>query len=460
MIYSYKSLTVAAMLFISSILIIAAMHLPIFNGADGFEAMESSFNSLRKGVKPPFKQIARENTENLGKNINITLVFRTDEEARAVTMMFLRNKLTVTPKERRINIQGDLGYTLKFFMNDIHLLYMHNFSELQQRYSMPPTLSMYYLNHILQKMAVAMASQKKEPQEKLIKKIRNKLLIPAYNLREALPVNQTSGFTYLALGTLGILIFAILWDISNFLFFGTLASEDFMKSIRIRLGRELSGEEKKRLAVRKKKMAKAMAERKKKMEKLEKVKSTRTNKEALKKKATSPKSDPATAKKKAVEKRKKAATDPAKPRRKNVAPTSRTQPEEVVSGREAQSSDALTSKKKVTKKKAGKQVATSKKKSTKPADKKPARPVEKEAATPRKQPMATENTGKKVKKSTSQTQSKKVTTQQGRKKSAAISKPEAAKKKVGKTKPTAEPMKNRPGKKPQTAPKEIKPDEQ
>ena len=447
MTYSIKTLTIAAMLFVSSMLIVGAMHLPLFNGANGFEAMESTFNSLRKGVKPPFHKIEAENTQFLGKNFKTTLVFRNKDEARIVTMMFLRNKLTVTPKGRKVNIQGDFGYTLKFFMDDIHLLYLNRFDALQQRYSMPATQAMYYLNRILQKLSAAMASQKKEKQEKLIKKIRKELLIPAYNLREALPVSQTSGYTYLALGTLGILLFAILWDMSNFFFFGTLASDDFMKSVRIRLGRELSDAQKKALAAKTKKAAKAKAMKKKKEEQAKKIKSTRTNKEALKKK-TKAKAKPeesGSPDKKAVKKKKVSPDQAAKQRKKKaVAPSEEQQT------------------KKVLKKKPTGQKPAAKKSSAAPGKKKAARPAEQ-----KKQPIKTDAEGKpvkkaapnkKVKQATSQTDGKKVTTQQGRKKAAAKPKPETGKK--IKNKPAAQPTKKKPEKAPLATKKEIKSDEQ
>ncbi len=148
-------------LFVASMTIIGTMYLPIINGENGFKTMENTFNSLRKGVKPPFDKIGAENEEFLGKNFKATFVFKDNEKARTATLMFLRNKLTVTPKGRTVNIQGDLGYTLKFFMNDIHLLYMNHFDQLERRYSMPPTYSMYMLDRILKKFAITLASQKR-----------------------------------------------------------------------------------------------------------------------------------------------------------------------------------------------------------------------------------------------------------------------------------------------------------
>lgn len=429
MTYSFKTLTVAVILFVSSMIIVGAMYLPLFNGANGFEAMESTFNSLRKGVKPPFKKIKAENNQYRGKNINTTLVFRNNEEARIATLMLLRNKLTVTPKGRKVNIQGDLGYTLQFFMDDIHLLYMNRFDILERRYSMPATQAMYYLNRILQKLAVAMASQKKDAQEKLIRTIRQKLLIPAYNLREALPVSETSGFTYLTLGTLGLLLFAILWDMSNFLFFGTLASEDFMKKLRIKLGRELSGAQKKAIAAKKKKIAKAKAMKKK--EQGEKVKSTKTNKEGLKK-STKPKTKTDTS-----------ATAPQKKLKKKKAPTT--------------DATATGAKKKVVKKKAAGQKTALNKSPANPAPKKTVNPEVK-----KKRPIKKDANGNLVKKSagnkktkvaTSQTNGKKVTTGQKKNKAAPNPTPETVKKQKKKPiRKTEQP--------PRVSKKEIKPDEQ
>ncbi|ACS79204.1 hypothetical protein Desal_1141 [Maridesulfovibrio salexigens DSM 2638] len=447
MTYSIKTLIIAAMLFISSMLIVGAMHLPFFKGADGFEAMESTFNSLRKGIKPPFKIIEAENKQFLGKNFNITLVFRDNDEARIATMMFLRNKLTVTPKGRKINIQGDLGYTLKFFMDDIHLLYFNRFDALERRYSMPAIQAMYYLNRILQKMSGAMASQKQDKAEMLINKIRQKLLIPAYNLREALPVSQTSGFAYLALGTIGILLFAVLWDMSNFFFFGTLASEDFMKSVRIRLGRELSDAQKDALAAKKKRAAKAKAAKKKKGDQGQKVKSTRTNKEALQKKPE-PKlkqETAATAAKKAGKKEKSAPAQAAKPSpKKAAAPSGEQQAKKVLKKKTALQKSAAKPN----------PAEHAKKKAVKPAEPKK-RPVKKDASG---KPVKKTASAKKVKESTSQNKGKKVTTQQGRKKAATKPKPEPGQKQT--KKPAAQPSATKPEKVKRAAKKEIKPDEQ
>jgi hypothetical protein len=452
MTYSIKTLIIAAMLFVSSMLIVGAMHLPFFKGADGFEAMESTFNSLRKGIKPPFKIIEAENKQFLGKNFKTTLVFRDNDEARIATMMFLRNKLTVTPKGRKVNIQGDLGYTLKFFMDDIHLLYFNRFDALERRYSMPAIQAMYYLNRILQKLSGAMASQKQEKPEILINKIRQKLLIPAYNLREALPVSQTSGFAYLALGTIGILLFAVLWDMSNFLFFGTLASEDFMKSMRIKLGRELSDAQKKALAAKKKRAAKAKAAKKKKGDQGQKVKSTRTNKEALQKKPE-PKikqETAATATKKAVQKKKNAPAQEAKPRpKKPVPPSGEQQAKKVL-------------KKKTAEQKTAGQKPAAKTNPAEPGKKKTVRPAEaKKRPIPKGtngKPVKKAASAKKVKEATSQNKGKKVTTQQGRKQTATKPKPESAQKQM--KKPAAQQSAAKPERAKRVAKKEIKPDEQ
>ena len=445
MTYSFKTIAVAAMLFMSSLMIVGTMHLPVFNGQNGFEVMEDSFNSLRKGVIPPFKKIEAENNENLGKNINLTLAFRTNDEARIATLMLLRNKLTVSPKGRRVNIQGDLGYTLKFFMDDIHLLYMNRFEALERHYAMPAVQSMYYLDRILQKLAAAIEAQKMPAQKALVNKIRMKLLIPAYNLRKALPVSETSGFTYLALGTVGILIFAILWDISNFLFFGTLASEDFMKNVRIKLGRELSDEQKKAIIAKRKRIAKAKALKKEKLEKLKNTKGIKTNKETLKKKAkpAAKSGDSETGTKKKLKKKKVDSAQPTKTLKKKTPTTGK---------------EAKPQKQKVPKKKAEGQQTAPKKKAIDPAKKKAAQAdpkkkhlVEKDAeGKPVRKPAAS----KKVTAATSQTAGKKVNTQQGKKKAVSKARPEESKKLK------KNPVARKNGAAPQAAKKEIKPDEQ
>lgn len=426
MIYSFKTLVIAMILFVASMTIIGTMYLPIINGENGFKTMENTFNSLRKGVKPPFDKIGAENEEFLGKNFKATFVFKDNEKARTATLMFLRNKLTVTPKGRTVNIQGDLGYTLKFFMNDIHLLYMNHFDQLERRYSMPPTYSMYMLDRILKKFAITLASQKKKKQEALVKKIRQKLLIPAYNLRAALPVRETSGFTYLALGTFGILLFAILWDISNFLFFGTLTSDNFMKTIRVAMGREMSDQEKalllKREKIKKKKAAAAAAKAKKTKE------GKRTNKEALQEVegVVAPKR----------ESTKKVKTKTSEGKKKTRSDVQDVDRKAKHSSPDKNKESAAPAKKSVSKKKAAPKTQSEKQQTSKKKNPASEKAKNRKAAVPPKDSKKTtatksqkiKTTTKKQNAATSQKDDKKVTTHQTTKKSAPKATPEGKKK--------------------------------
>ena len=434
MIFSIKTLIISAILFASSLMIIGIMYLPVFHGVNGFKTMETTFNSLRKGVRPPFKKIELTNEQYLGKNFRTTLVFRDSDKARIATMMFLANKLTVTPKGSSVNIQGDLGYTLKFFMEDIYLLYENRFDILEKKYSMPFMQSMYMLDRILKKLATSMASQKMKPQEKLIQDIRSRLLVPSYNLREALPVGQTSGFFYLAIGTLGIMLFAILWDISNYMFFGTLASENFLKPLRISLGRELSDDEKaaiKRknelMEIKRKKLEAAKRARaEKKAEELMKVREggTRTNKETLKKKPKQSK-DAASAAKRELTSEEKQAKLKALQAKKRAAAKAQKQAAQQKVNKSASASDkkAVTSPKPATGRKtteAGKQAAQS----ATGNKKQKGHPIKKQARTEQADkpqtgrkpaPAKDKQQPKKGAAEASQTATKKVTTRKGEK---------------------------------------------
>jgi hypothetical protein len=164
------------------------------------------------------------------------------------------------------------------------LLYFNKSVELEKKYSMPATQSMFVVDRILKKLAISLASQKMTTQENLTKKIRSEVLVPAYNLRNAPPISETSGITYLALGTFSLLLIATLWDLANLLFFRTITDHSFL--------RKISGAEKR--------------------EKLAAAK----QKAALKKKVAKKPADPkkATDSKKAAESQMKSAPKPGKPK--------------------------------------------------------------------------------------------------------------------------------------------------
>ncbi len=229
--YSIKTLFASLLLLFLSIGALGTMYLPLEDGKNSFEIMENTFNSLRKGITPPFDELNVANRANLGKSFSANLTFSNRRMTEAATRILLRNKLMVTPKGRTLKIQGDLGYTLKYLMDDVHQLYLNGNKKIENKYGMSSTQSMFVVDRILKKLAISMKSKRMTAQEKLINKIRFEELVPAYNLRSAPPIHINSGFTYLSIGTFALLMLTLLWDLANLLFFRTVTDISFLKKM-------------------------------------------------------------------------------------------------------------------------------------------------------------------------------------------------------------------------------------
>ncbi len=229
--YSIKTLLTALLLLFLSVAALGTMYLPLENDKNSFEIMESTFNSLRKGITPPFEELNAANRDNLGKSFTANLSFSNRKIFEAATRILLRNKLMVTPKGRTLKVQGDLGYTLKYLMNDVRQLYFNQNKKLENKYGMSATQSMFVVDRILKKLAISMKSKRMTAQEQLTSKIRLEALIPAYNLRNALPIHINSGFTYLSIGTFVLLMLTLVWDLANLLFFRTVTDVSFLKKM-------------------------------------------------------------------------------------------------------------------------------------------------------------------------------------------------------------------------------------
>ncbi len=392
MIYSGKTLILSAILFLLSMLTLGSMYIPVFDGNNGFDAMESTFNSLRKGISPPFDKLTLENKSNLGKNITADLTFSSDEITEVATGILLRNKMMVTPSGRTLRIQGDLGYTLQYFLRDIWMLYFNRNDELEKKYSMSATQSMFVVDRILKHLAISLASQKMDEQEKLTKAIRSDVLVPAYNLRNAPPISETSGITYLALGTLSLLLIATLWDLANLLFFRTITDSAFLIRISGREKREKIAAAKK-LAELKKKAAKTPA-------------SSTDKKTKVPTKTASPK------------KKMKPQTEdmPTKAKPKTTSTKPATSKDAIKKSSQPSDTQVKTKKKIVPASKpetAGKAAAASSPKTAPAANTKP---TPKTNTKPSKKPESSAVTQKRSSTATSQKLNKKVTTQQGKKK--------------------------------------------
>ncbi|OEU69082.1 MAG: hypothetical protein BA863_04320 [Desulfovibrio sp. S3730MH75] len=229
--YSVKTLLASLLLLFLSIGALGTMYLPLEDGKNSFEIMESTFDSLRKGITPPFDELKAANSVNLGKSFSANLTFSSRKMTEAATRVLLRNKLMVTPKGRTLKIQGDLGYTLQYLMDDVHHLYFNQNKKIENKYGMSTTQSMFVVDRILKKLAISMRSKRMITQEQLVNKIRLEELVPAYNLRNTPPINIKSGFTYLSIGTFVLLMFTLLWDLANLFFYRTITDVSFLKKM-------------------------------------------------------------------------------------------------------------------------------------------------------------------------------------------------------------------------------------
>lgn len=232
---SIKSLMAGFILLALAISLAGAMNLPLFMGDSPNHAIDSVFNSMRKGVVPPFKKLQAQNREYLGENYMGTLVFPDAEIAKAASVVLLKNKLVNAPDKNRVTIKGDLGYTLSYFLRDIRMLYYNRGKTLEQRYSMPPKKSMYVVNEILKALSSDMQAKNLPAQKELVESIRQKALIPSYNMLGTVPLDIVPGMLLLSAGTLIILIFAGLWGLGFIIILKTVNQKDFYHQLKTEL---------------------------------------------------------------------------------------------------------------------------------------------------------------------------------------------------------------------------------
>lgn len=232
MVDSIKPLTIGFLCIISAILLSSSMNFKLFNNMSANQVFDSVFRSMRKGVVPPFKKLENMNVNFLGKNYAGTLTFPSEKIASAASVILLKNKLLNVPAGKEVSIQGDLGYTLEYFMRDIWQMYYNRSEVLEARYSMPPKSSMYIISLILNSISDDLEAKNMFSQKTMVDEIINKALIPSYNMYGTAPLRIVPDMTIITAGTAYIIFFSTLWGFGLIQILRTLDQEGFYNRLR------------------------------------------------------------------------------------------------------------------------------------------------------------------------------------------------------------------------------------
>lgn len=136
MIMDPKKFYVGLGLFVSFIIFMIIIFLPVFKGQNGLEYMDALYNSISKGSANYIPELKEKIEPFNGKEIGIIIKMDTKAQAEYAAGLFERGGAVVETGEESLKIEGDLGGILKNCLKDSEMMYNNDGSKIMEKYNL------------------------------------------------------------------------------------------------------------------------------------------------------------------------------------------------------------------------------------------------------------------------------------------------------------------------------------
>ena len=181
MIAHKKLFATGVALIIAFSVVLVAMFMPLFNGHNGLQYMDSLYNSISKGSANYIPKAVKAAEKLAGQQIDVSLTFKTAEQADQVAKQLNAGGALINVSAETLKVSGDLGKILANCLSDAKLMYENNGDAIQSKYGIEARQVMYNWWQSCTLMEQALSKQEKFKEGVAIHTALTKAIEPAYN---------------------------------------------------------------------------------------------------------------------------------------------------------------------------------------------------------------------------------------------------------------------------------------
>lgn len=194
------------------VVVLVLIFMPIFNGQNGLNYLDSLYNSISKGSAYYIPKIREEIQPMSGNTVAMTLPMADADTARETAALFMKSGAMVNVSGAELKVSGDLGKILENCLGDADRMYFNDHTALTEKYGQKPKQIMYNWWTALQASEKDLKAQKKFKEAKHISLVVAKAVETAYNYYEIEPQSIKDKY--------GIVIFSLVFYVVYTLWYG------------------------------------------------------------------------------------------------------------------------------------------------------------------------------------------------------------------------------------------------
>ncbi len=214
-----KPFNIGALFAITFLGVLFTIFSPVFNGKNGLEFADNSFNKLAKGSSYFIPKVAKSNEAFMGKTFSVTIKTDkpddkpgdADKRAENIAKVFTTAGAQAAVSGASVKIDGDLGKVLASALQDSDAMFKNDGQAIKTRYGADDEKKMFRQWHNgLSRISKEMVKDKKLVEAKMVNDVIKKAVEPAYNFYQ-IDENKVSEHAGMLSGLLVFYVFYTMW---------------------------------------------------------------------------------------------------------------------------------------------------------------------------------------------------------------------------------------------------------
>ncbi len=205
-----KTFNIGALFAITFIGVLISIFSPLFNGQNGLQFADDSFNKLAKGSSYFIPKVTKSVEPFSGKSFVSAMTLDKAEDADNIVKILSAAGATVEKNGTALRISGDLGAVLQSALKDADNMYHNNGKAVQERYNMDEKKALQSWWLALSKTEKNLKKEKMLAEAKIISDVMKKGVEPGYNFYQ-IDANKVSEHAGMMSGLLVFYVFYTMW---------------------------------------------------------------------------------------------------------------------------------------------------------------------------------------------------------------------------------------------------------
>lgn len=154
---------------------------PVFNGKNGLQFADDSFNRLSKGSSYFIPKVSKSIEKVAGKQMTQVITFDKAEDAQTTAKLFVTAGAKAEAQEVKLSLEGNMTAVLKSIVADADAMFKNDGKAVADKYGMDEKKAMKSWWTALGKIEKNLKKEKKIEEAKVIAEVNKKAVEPAYN---------------------------------------------------------------------------------------------------------------------------------------------------------------------------------------------------------------------------------------------------------------------------------------